>query len=293
MKLRFILNPRSGHVRRDPTLADRLRAFIAREHLDADLVFTAVPRHATALARDAVADGCTTVVAVGGDGTVNEIAQALLDTPTALGLVPLGSGNGLARDLGVPLRTADALANLVNGAPRVIDAGVANGQPFFCALGTGFDADVVQRFNQRTRRGLVAYLQTTAAHWWRYRPERYIFHVDGARHETTALLIAVTNAAQYGNNARIAPSARLDDGLLDLVVVPPPTLFSAVPLVWRLFRGTLERDPRVRRFQSAQFIIERTEPGVFHTDGEVHPVTTRLEVSVRPACLRVIAPAPA
>jgi YegS/Rv2252/BmrU family lipid kinase len=291
VKLRFILNARSGHIRRDPALAGRLRAFIARHQLDATVVLTEAPCHATELTRAALAEGCTAVVAVGGDGTVNEVAQALVGTPASLGLVPLGSGNGLARDLGVPLRTAAALEVLLHGRPRMIDVGYANDRPFFCAMGTGFDADLVQRFNQCTRRGLATYLRLGALQWWRQRPERFTVRAGDTRLELTALLVAVANAAQFGNNARIAPGARVDDGLLDLVVVPPATLGNALPLAWRLFAGTLDRHPQVRRLCASSFTIERARPGLFHTDGELGPPVARIEVAVRPSALRVLVPA--
>jgi diacylglycerol kinase (ATP) len=290
VKLRFILNLRSGHIRRDPALAGRLRAFIARHGLDATLACTEAPHHATTLASAALDDGCDVVVAVGGDGTANEVAQALVGTPAALGLVPLGSGNGLARDLGVPLRTTEALEVLLQGRRRTIDVGYANDRPFFCAMGAGFDADLVQRFNQCTRRGLATYLRLGALLWWRQRPECFVVHAGDARLELTALLIAVANAAQFGNNARIAPGARIDDGVLDLVAVPPATLRNALPLVWRLFAGTLDRHPQVRRLRGPNFMIERSQPGLFHTDGEIGPPASRIEISVRPAALHVLVP---
>ena len=290
MKLRFILNARSGHIRRDPALAERLRAFIARRGLDAAVAFTEAPCHATSLAHAALGEGCDVVVAVGGDGTVNEVAQALVGTPAALGLVPLGSGNGLARDLGVPLRTTDALEVLLHGRPRMIDVGCANDRPFFCAMGAGFDADLVDRFNRCQRRGLATYLRLGLLLWWRQRPERFVVHAGDTRLEFTALLVAVANAAKFGNNARIAPGARVDDGLLDLVVVPPATLRNALPLVWRLFTGTLDRHPRIRHLRGAHFTIERTQPGLFHTDGEIGPPVARIEISVRPSALRVLVP---
>jgi len=291
VKLRFILNSRSGHIRRDPALAGRLRAFIARRGLDATVVFTEAPRHATELARTAIDDGCSVVVAVGGDGTVNEVAPALVGTPATLGLLPLGSGNGLARDLGVPLRTADALEVLLHGRPRMIDVGCANDRPFFCAMGAGFDADLVERFNRCQRRGLATYVRLGALLWWRQRPERFVVQAGDTRLELTALLVAVANAAQFGNNARIAPGARVDDGLLDLVAVPPATVRNALPLVWRLFTGTLDRHPQVRRLRGPHFTIERAQPGLFHTDGEIGPPAARIEISVRPAALRVLVPA--
>lgn len=289
MKFRFILNPRSGHVRRCPDLPARLQRWLEAQKLVASLVLTERPQQASELARQAVAEGCDRVVAVGGDGTVNEVAQALVATPAALGIVPLGSGNGLARDLGLPLRLEAALARSVTGNVRVIDVGYTNGRAFFCATGTGFDAEVVQRFNKSRRRGLAVYLALAAQMWWRAQPEHFVVECEGRRHEFTALFVAVANAAQLGNNARIAPGALLDDGRLDLVAVPSARFWHAVPLVWRLFAGTLDRAPAVRGERAAQFVLERATPGPWHVDGEIAGVATRLEISVRARALRVVA----
>jgi diacylglycerol kinase family enzyme len=159
MKTRFIFNPCSGKNRRNPWLVPAIRAFIAQHRLDADLVFTSHPGHATALARAALADGCERVVAVGGDGTMNETAQALVGASAALAIVPCGSGNGLALHLGLPTQPRRALALLVDATARVvaIDTGTANGHPFFNAMGLGFDAEISRRFNRLTRRSLTAY----------------------------------------------------------------------------------------------------------------------------------------
>ena len=162
MKTRFILNPYSGRNRRRPWLAGAIRDFISSRTMDADLRTTDAPGHATGLAREAVLAGCEQVVAVGGDGTMNEVAQALLRTPAALALVPCGSGNGLALHLGLPLGLHDALTLVANGCGRVatLDTGAADGKPFFNAMGLGLDADVSHRFNSLVKRGLPAYVRT-------------------------------------------------------------------------------------------------------------------------------------
>ena len=165
MKTCFIFNPTSGRNRRRTGLATDLRDFIESRSLDATVATTEGPGHATQLARDAALSGCTTVVAVGGDGTMNEVAQALLHTPAALALVPCGSGNGLALHLGVPTALLPALnlVALTHGRVALIDTGSANGHPFFNVMGLGLDADVSRRFNTLTSRGLPAYARTALA----------------------------------------------------------------------------------------------------------------------------------
>ena len=209
---------------------------------EAAIVPTERGGHATELARQAVADGCDLVMAFGGDGTMNEVAQALLNTPATLALLPCGSGNGLARHLGIPLDPAAALALLLTGRPRAIDAGFADNRPFFVVAGLGFEAEIAQRFSLLTKRGFTGYLRTSAAAWWNYVAQEYaITPADGARHAHRAFTLAVANCNQYGNEARIAPRAEVDDGLLDLTAVPPLNVFNAAPLLLTLFRGTLDR----------------------------------------------------
>jgi YegS/Rv2252/BmrU family lipid kinase len=292
MTFRFIFNPISGRNRRRPGFAQSLRAFVAQRARDADLAITEGPGHATELARDAVHAGARVVVAIGGDGTMNEVAQALVGTPTALALVPCGSGNGLALHLGLP-RGALAALELATGATgriAAIDTGVADGRPFFNAMGLGLDAEIARRFNGLARRGLPAYARVAFATLRELRAERCTLHDGGHVQTLDTLLVAVANSDQYGNHARIAPGARVDDGLLDLTVVRPTGLFGAAGVAWRLFAGRIGRSPHVVRRRAASFTIERAAAGIIHTDGEPHRAGTRIEVRVRPQSLRIVVP---
>jgi YegS/Rv2252/BmrU family lipid kinase len=290
MKLRIVFNPRSGRQRRNASVLPMLRDFISSRSLDADLVCTEGPGHATEIAREAVVAGCLRIVAVGGDGTVNEVAQALIHTPAALGLVPFGSGNGLALHLGLPTTLSDALELATGAAGRVaeLDTGIANGLPFVNAMGLGLDAEVSRRFNRLARRGLPAYASTAFAAFLSRKTER--FHIAAGDHIETvdALLIAVANSDQYGNHAKIAPHARVDDGVLDLVLVRPVGLFAAGMLGARLFLGSIDRSSRVRRIRAARFVVDRPSGGLIHTDGETHMAGPRVEIGVRPRSLRVV-----
>ncbi len=293
MKVRFIFNPRSGRPRRNAPLLPMLRRFIAARAQDADLASTEGPGHATELAQEAVARGCLRVVAVGGDGTVNEVAQALIDSPAAMGLVPCGSGNGLALHLGLPRSFEDALelAAGSSGRTAALDTGVVNGLVFVNAMGLGLDSDVAHRFNKLTKRGLPAYAKTALAAFVKRKTERCVLDAGGRRESVDMLLMAVANSDQYGNNARIAPRARVDDGLLDLVIVSPVGWISAGVLGARLFLGSTDRSEKVRRILAPSFVIERPAAGLIHTDGETHFTGARIEVSVRPRSLRMIVPA--
>ncbi len=294
MKTRFIFNPYSGHNRRRPWFAASIRDYISAHSLDAELVVTDAPGHATELARDAAQTGCEQVVAVGGDGTMNEVAQALLHTPAALALVPCGSGNGLALHLGLPLAPLRALALIAggSGAGRIaaLDTGAADGWPFFNAMGLGLDADVSHRFNSLAQRGLPGYARTAIAAVRNIRPERVCITSSNFRDELDVLLVAVANSDQYGNNARIAPGARVDDGMLDLVAVAPVGFFGAALLAARLFTGSFDESRHVRRLRGRSFVIDRVAPGLIHTDGETRTAGARVEVAVRPHSLRVLVP---
>ena len=286
MRTRFIVNPRSGGatqaLRRVQACAATFRA---------EVVLTTQPRHATALAHAALAAGCELIVAVGGDGTLNEVASALVGTPATFGLVPCGSGNGLGRHLGIHGSVAHALDILRTGRPRLIDTGLADGHPFFTAAGLGFEAEVSARFNRLTERGFYRYLTTSARLWREHVPMDCWIEHEGRRFSARAFTVAVANSDQYGNHALIAPGARVDDGRLDLTVVPPVTVWQALPLLARLFAGSIGRARGVQRWQAERFVVERSSSGLIHTDGETHAAGARVEFTVRPLSLRVLAPA--
>jgi diacylglycerol kinase (ATP) len=293
VKTCFIFNPISGRNRRRPGLARSVRDFIASRSLDAALAVTEGRGHATELARDAVRTGHEVVVAVGGDGTVNEVAQGLLETPAALALVPCGSGNGLALHLGLPRSPWAALELATGAGARVaaIDTGTADGRPFFNAMGIGLDAEVSRRFNGLTRRGLPAYARAAWSALRDLRSQRCTISCGTRSEELDVLLVAIANSDQYGNNARIAPGARVDDGRLDLVAIRSVGLLRAAALVPRLFLGNLDHSPHVVRLSGPRFTIRRASPGLLHTDGETHAAGSDIEIAVRPRSLRVLIPA--
>ncbi|MFH1499559.1 MAG: diacylglycerol kinase family protein [Verrucomicrobiota bacterium] len=293
MKIRFIFNPRSGHNARNPYLLERTRLFIAEHRLDADVVLTSHPRHATELARRAVDEGCDRVVAIGGDGTLNEVAAALVNTPAALGLIPCGSGNGLGRHLGIPGPGKGAYRTLLTGRVRQIDTGTAAGIPFFNAMGVGFDAEISTRFNHLHRRGLGAYIRTGFKAWNDYRPEHYRIQNGTSSVETAAFIATVANSDQYGNDCFIAPGASVDDGQLDLTLLTKVNLLTALPLAARLFAGKIGGGAGVIRLRGDHFTITRERPGPLHTDGEVHETGATIDVRVLPRSLNIVVPAAA
>lgn len=291
IKTRFIFNPRSGYNARSPHLLERTRAFIRERSLHADVVLTESPRHAHELARRAVDEGCGLVVAIGGDGTLNEVASALVGTDAVFGLVPCGSGNGLGRHLGIFGRDEGAFRTLIEGRVRTIDTGEVNGIPFFNAMGVGFDAEIADRFNHLESRGLPAYVRTTLRTFFNYRPLACVIRNGSDAVRTPAFILTVANSDQYGNNCFIAPGASVDDGRLDLTVITRANLLNAAPLAARLFLKTIDGSRSALRLRGEHFTIERPAPGLIHTDGETHHTGATLEVSVRPLSLRIMVPA--
>jgi diacylglycerol kinase (ATP) len=293
MKTRFILNPCSGRNATRPWLAEFIRKFIREHRVDGTIVVTAAAGHATVLARNALIDGCDRVVAVGGDGTMNEVAQALVHTSTALAFVPCGSGNGLARHLRVPIGLQQALETAVapSSAVATIDTATANGHPFFNAMGCGFDAEISRRFNRLKRRGLPAYIRTGFSAFLQRQSEAVLVRSGKHTFSGEILLITVANSEQYGNGALIAPGAVVSDGQMDLVAIRPLTTLSALPLVARLFLGSLYRSRHVEHIRGPHFSIVRSKAGPIHTDGETHTTSAAIDICVRPRSLRIIVPA--
>ena len=286
VKTRFIVNARSGRASK---VFPAVQAFAS--HAGAEIAMTQRPCHGGELARQAIADGCELIVAVGGDGTMNEVASQLVGTGATLGLVPCGSGDGLGRHLRIHGPIGRVLTLLTDGRPRVIDTGIADGHPFFTASGIGFEAEIAHRFNQLQRRGFARYLTTSARAFREWQPRRYVVTHDSRREEVLAFTLAVANADQYGNDARIAPSARADDGEINLTAIPQPGWLNSIPLLARLFSGGIDRARGVVALRGTRFLVEREEEGWLHTDGELHHAGRVIEFSVKPASLRIMTPA--
>jgi diacylglycerol kinase (ATP) len=247
------------------------------------------PGHARQLAKAAVQRGARLVVAWGGDGTINEVASALAFDEVPLGIIPSGSGNGLARELGVSKRPERALADALAALPRPMDIGEIDDRLFVNIAGIGVDAHVASQFNApgNERRGLLTYARITARALLTYAPADYRITTGSGTVEAHAVLVTVANSAQFGNGACIAPGALLDDGLLDLVIVRERSRLGTVSQLLRLFNGGVERIPGYSRQQIRQASIECDRPMTFHVDGEPVVAGTKLRVRVHPAALRV------
>lgn len=256
------------------------------------LTYTKAAGHAEELARRAAEEGFEEVIAVGGDGTVNEVARALLGTNTALGIVPKGSGNGLARSLGIAMNSEEAIRQLSTGHRICIDSCTMDGRPFFCTCGMGFDAAVSHAFAEASSRGPVTYFRTMIEEYRDFQAENYHITLDGERSfDTEAFVLVAANATQYGNNAYIAPEADLADGFLDLVFIRPFPGIEAAFVLGDLMLGRLPNNKYYHAERARELIIERPSPGVIHLDGEPCHAGERVEVRLIPQSLHVIIPA--
>ncbi len=289
-KIVFVINPISGTQGKEQILA-WVNEKLDREKYDMEVVYTEYAGHAVQIAAQKAAEKAFAVVAIGGDGTINEIARSLVHTDTALGIIPCGSGNGLARHLQIPLDPRKAVDIINGGRLEVIDYGKINGIPFFCTCGVGFDAFVSLKFSQAGKRGPLTYLEQTLLESLKYRPEVYELEMDGnASARYRAFLIACGNASQYGNNAYITPRATLDDGLLDVTILEPFTVLDVPSLSFQLFNKTIDQNSRIKTFQCKSLRIHRSKPGVVHFDGDPMMAGEDIEVSIVQRELKVIVP---
>ncbi len=284
-----IINPISGvgSKRKIPRMIESL---CMQYGCELQIEFTQYAGHASILTRNALEAGAGTVIAVGGDGTVNEIARSMMHSDAVLGIVPKGSGNGLARELHIPMDARRALELVFKGQVIPIDCCKANGRVFFCTCGVGFDATVSQKFAKEKRRGSLTYIKNTIEEYLSYKPEPYELLIDGTTVKEKAFLIACGNASQYGNNAFIAPHANICDGLMDITILAPFTPLDIAPLAIQLFTKNIDRNSKIRTFRARQLSIIRQKPGIMHLDGEAVWAEAQIDVSVESAVLQVYTP---
>ena len=292
-KVVVIINPISGAGRRRDVArmrAEQAAALAEQRRLSAEVFVTERPGHARELTQAGLRRGATTFVAWGGDGTVNEIGSALVGADATLAIVPSGSGNGLARELGIPLEPAGAFRVLFEGRSRLIDVGELDGHLFFNIAGIGLDARVALRFAEGglQRRGFARYLEIAAREVAFFKPHEYALTANGRDLRVRPLLIAIANARQYGNGALIAPDAQLDDGQLDLVVVDYMPAWRVLMHAPKLFAGTVAQVPGVSITRTSALGIASDAALVYHVDGEPHVGGQCVSARIYSRALRVI-----
>lgn len=289
-KLRLIVNPISGTVsklRMVPTIVRRLDA----AGIDFEICETEGPGHATELAAEAARSGIFNgVLACGGDGTVNEAACGLCGTDIPLGIIPAGSGNGLARHLGIPVDTDRSLRVIAERNIINADYGIANNTPFFCTFGVGFDAAVSERFARQKRRGVMMYLKSAIDEYVKFHPEEYVIEAEGQILTERAFLVVCCNASQYGNNAFIAPDASVTDGLLDLAIVHAGNPLSHAILGLDLLTGFIGKNALVDIIRVKSATIHRSKSGPTHIDGDPRKMPADIKIGCVPGAIKLFAP---
>ncbi|WP_281644914.1 diacylglycerol/lipid kinase family protein [Bacteroides zoogleoformans] len=288
-KIVFIINPISGAQNKEVILK-WVSEKLDKEKYVQEVLYTERAGHAVEIAAQKVKEKVHAVVAIGGDGTINEIARSLVHSQTALGIIPCGSGNGLARHLQIPMEPKKAIEVINEGVMEVIDYGKINEVPFFCTCGVGFDAFVSLQFSKAGKRGPLTYLEKTLLESLKYRPETYELEMDGSTLRYKAFLIACGNASQYGNNAYITPQAALNDGLLDVTILEPFTVLDVPSLSFQLFNKTINQNSRIKTFRCQALRIHRSKPGVVHFDGDPMMTGENIDVKIVKKGLQVIVP---
>ena len=290
-KVAFILNPISGTRRKNAIVKHINRVLEHKKGYSAEFYRTKAVRDAYRAAKDFVAKGFDIVVAIGGDGTVNEVAEGLVGSNAKLGIIPMGSGNGLARHLDIPLLYHRAVATIFEENTESIDAGMINGKIFFCTAGVGFDAVVGEKFNTSGARGLMTYMEFCAREYMKYEPQEYEIHVMGQKIKEKAFLITFANSSQWGNNALIAPDANISDGMIDVVVWRETPKVTMPFLTAELFTGTIKYSEFIDTYRCKEIKIVRESEGLIQFDGESMLMGRELNLSVLPEAIKVIVPA--
>lgn len=287
-RLTLIINPISGtHSKRD--VAAQVERRLGKCGYEIRVEYTKGPGDATRIAREAAERGDYGVLACGGDGTVNEVAAGLVGSSTALGIIPAGSGNGLARHINIPIDIERSIKVIAEDCVVDCDYGVVNDKPFFCTFGVGFDAAVSHRFSLKHRRGLSTYIASAIDEFIQYHPQRYCIKAGDTVITDKAFLVAVCNASQYGNNAFIAPAASIRDGLLDVTIVFEGNIFSKALSGFELIAGAIGNHGKVRTFRVSELSIEREESTITHIDGEPTELPCDLHIKCVPGQLKVFA----
>ena len=283
MKIRFIINPISGTGKQK-----EIEEFIAKYIENFEIIYTQKAGDATSISKEAAKENIDAVVAVGGDGTVNECLKGLVNTNTALGIIPCGSGNGFAYHIGMKRKIEHAIIQLKDTRIEEIDSCSANGAPFVNVSGIGFDAHIANLFSDLKLRGFINYVKIILKEL-SYKPQKYMIKYKGIEREVTAYMISFANASQYGNDARISPMANIQDELIDFVIVKAFPKWKIPFFLLKLFRGETHFSKYVEIIQSQNMKISANNT-LLHLDGEPYKTSNPVEIKVIPKSLKILMP---
>ena len=287
IKIAFIINPNSGTTDKK-NLTNLIASSLSLELFAFEIAFTQYRGHGTELAKYFISQGFMYIVAVGGDGTVNEVAKSVIHTQAVLGIIPIGSGNGLARHLGIPMNPQKAIEMLNVSEAIYMDYGLVNDRPFFCTCGTGFDAYVSTEFAKGKKRGIMSYLEKIITGYFSYKSQQYHLSGEGIELSAKAFVLTFANASQWGNNAYIAPQASVQDGKLDISIMSKFPIVAIPTLAIQLFAKNIDKDLFMTTLRTKSVTLVREEAGPFHYDGEPYEEGKEISVTVVEDGLKVL-----
>ena len=286
-KIVFIMNPISGTSSK-AAIPSLIESTLNKELFEYEIRMTERAGHASEIATEAKNNHVDIVVAVGGDGTINEVARSIVHSDTALGIIPCGSGNGLARHLLIPMNLKKSIEIINHCEIHDLDYGVINEYPFFCTCGMGFDAFVSMKFAEAGKRGPITYVENVLREGLKYKPETYTIQDENGTTQHKAFLISCANASQYGNNAYIAPQASMSDGLMDVIIMEPFDLLQAPQISIEMFNKTLDKNSKIKSFRCQKLHIHRDKPGVIHYDGDPVMTGEDIDVELKPKGIKIV-----
>lgn len=285
----FIINPISGG-RGKLRIPDFIDKYLDKEKFNANFVFTEYVGHASELADEAASKNFDVIVAAGGDGTINEVATKVLKHNIVLGVLPLGSGNGLARFLNIPKNLRHAILAINAFKVDRIDTAEFNNKCFFNLAGMGFDAHLSSAFSKDKKRGLAGYVKLGFQEVFNYKAEQYLINIDGIDYKRKAFAVSVANSSQYGNDVYISPNASVKDGLLDVCIIKPFSILKLPVLSYIMLKGTAETSDMIEIIRGKNIKIQREYAGPVHVDGEPLQMGAEIEINISPLSLKVIVP---
>lgn len=282
----FILNPISGTTSK-AGVPELIEKYLDHEKFDYDIRKTEYAGHASEIANE-LKDDCDVIVAVGGDGTVNEVARSIVHSKAALAILPCGSGNGLARHLLLPMNLKKVMEMINVCEIHELDYGKIDGKPFFCTCGMGFDAQVSHSFAESGKRGPISYAEQMIKECARYKAEKYVITDENSTTIQKAWLVSCANASQYGNNAYIAPQASMSDGFLDVIIMEPFKFIDATEIGIDMFSKTLNKSSKVKTWQTKKLHVQREAPGYIHFDGDAVMAGAEIDIELIEKGIKVV-----
>jgi len=288
-KILFIVNPISGSGKNIP-LEKLIEERFGRPEFSYKIVYTERAGHATELSKTAVAEGTDIIVAVGGDGTVNETARAIINTDCHLGIIPTGSGNGLARHLKLPFNVKKGLDSIAMGRFIKIDTATLDDKVFLSIAGVGYDAHVAKKFAKAGTRGFLTYFKIVSSDYQGYKPRKYKLILDGKTIKRTAFMVSFANSNQFGNNTSIDPNAKIDDGFIDVCIVRKVPMIRLPFIIPLLFMGKFDKTFYIEIIRAKTITIKRKKGKTIHLDGDPYDSGKQFEIKIHPLSLKIIVP---